>query len=199
MPIKFTPFLFIFINRLNGILRLWNYNFIHNGRLATFRLLVFVLPLSGFFPVFAVCFEKNFLFTSLWKKVLVVFLRKNTSHRIFFNAIVQTLVLFMSMVLEGTFSFTINVFKELEGLRWLVCLIIHGYFRHEVTTSILLLLLCLLLWLLHLVTWFEENVNFFLFGASLFQLFIKDNQKIIRWLWRGTETIAYHISSITKK
>ena len=135
MPVKFTPFLFIFINHLNRILRLWNYNFIRNGRLATFRLLVFVLPLSGFFPVFVACFEKNFLFTSLWKKVLVVLLRKNTNHWIFFNTIVQTLVLFMSMVLEGTFSFTINVFKELEGLRWLVCLIIHGYFRHEVTTS----------------------------------------------------------------
>ena len=103
--------------------------------------------------------------------------------------IVQPWVLFKSMVLEGTFLFAINGFREFKLLRWLVWLIIDGYFRHGVTTStlglfngtmlILLLMMRLLLQLLQLVTWFEEKPNFFLFDSGHFQLFTKGNQKLI--------------------
>ena len=106
------------------------------------------------------------------------------------------------MVLEGTFLFTIHGFRDIKRLRWLIWLIIHGYFRQGVTTStldlfsrissiaILLLLLWLLLRLLQLVTWFEEKTNFFLSGTRHFQLFTSDNQKIIRWLWTVISCIA---------
>ena len=39
-----------------------------------------------------------------------------------------------------TFLLTINGFRKFKRLRWLVWLIIHGYFRHAVTTSTLDLL-----------------------------------------------------------
>ena len=78
----------------------------------------------------------------------------------------------------GTFLFTINGFRELKRLRWLVWLIIHGYFRHGVTTSslglfnwtmvILLLLLWLLLRLLQLVTQFEEKTISFCLVLEIF-------------------------------
>ena len=86
-----------------------------------------------------------------------------------------------------TFLFTINSFREPNGRRWLVWLIIYGYFRHGATTStldllsrtmvILLLLLWLLLRLLQLVTWFERKTNFFLFGTRHFHLLTKVSQK----------------------
>ena len=136
----------------------------------------------------------GFLFRSLRKQVWVLPLPKNRNHWIFFNTIIQAWVLLKPMVLEGTFLFTIHGFRDIKRLRWLIWLIIHGYSRQGATTStldlfsrissiaILLLLLWLLLRLLQLVTWFEEKTNFFLFGTRHFQLFTRDNQKIIRWL-----------------
>ena len=42
--------------------------------------------------------------------------------------------------MSQTFFLTINGFRELKRLRWLVWLIIYGYFRHRVTASTLGLL-----------------------------------------------------------
>ena len=90
--------------------------------------------------------------------------------------------------MSQTFLFTINDFRELKRLRRLVWLIIHDYFRHEVTTStldilsrtmaILLLLVWLLLQLLQLVTWFEGKTNFFLFGTRHFHCLTKTTKKL---------------------
>ena len=41
--------------------------------------------------------------------------------------------------------------------------------------------------------------NFFLFGPRHFQLFTKDNHKIIRWLWTVTKTVAYYITKKSNK
>ena len=86
-----------------------------------------------------------------------------------------------------TFMFTINGFRELKHLRWLVWLIIYGYFRHGVTAKtldllsrtmvILLLLLWLLLRLLRLVTWFEGKTNLFCLVLDIFICLSKTAKK----------------------
>ena len=112
------------------------------------------------------------------------------------------------MVLEGTFLFTVNGFRELKRLRWLVWLTIHDYLTISGMESLLSL------WISSEGRWSfccsccgccgccslsSGLQKFFLFGPRHFQLFTKDNHKIIRWLWTVTKTVAYYITKKSNK
>ena len=87
------------------------------------------------------------------------------------------------------FLLTLNGFRELKRLRWLVWLISHDYFSYGTTTStsdllsrtmvifaVIVLVVVAAVAASHM---FEVKTNFFLFGTRHFHLLTKDSQKII--------------------
>ena len=151
------------------------------------RWLVLVKLFSGFFSSFCDLFWQRFpsyiplkaslsFVDSKNHKSLNLLQHHSPNHGYFSNHWCwKELFFFFFFYQGGTFLFTINGFKELKRLRWMVWLKILDYFRHGVTFDlfnrmmvILLLLPWLLLRLLQLVTWFEKNNNFFLFRLDIF-------------------------------